>query len=205
MLRSLSRRVHAEDGTPASLERGDVPPKGDPPEARKLAEKARLKVVRDAAKKPTGAMELDGLTTLSGVPADARASRLGHRCALEWVLGRYEEGTPKDPTIRERFNTSRFAEHRERVIDLSCRVTTVSVETMRILAQMPAVTVWYGIKRCRDLSCSPAEDLSPLGRGREPRSGGRVRGRRCPRLNVVPCDGRRASPLRNGPASILPP
>jgi predicted helicase len=44
-----------------------------------------------------------------------------------------QEKTPKDPTIREKFNSYRFADHKERVIDLLMRVTRVSVETMEIV------------------------------------------------------------------------
>jgi predicted helicase len=40
-------------------------------------------------------------------------------------------------TIREKFNTYRFADYKEHVIDLLRRVTTVSVETMQIVRQMP--------------------------------------------------------------------
>jgi hypothetical protein len=47
-------------------------------------------------------------------------------------------GDPKDPTIRERFNTYRFADHKEKVIDLLRRVTRVSVETMTIVEAMKA-------------------------------------------------------------------
>jgi len=43
---------------------------------------------------------------------------------------------PKDPTIREKFNTYKFADYKEKVIDLIKRVTTVSVETMRIIKEM---------------------------------------------------------------------
>lgn len=137
----MDLHINFETVKPYTLKRKDVPPKGDRPEARKLAEKARLKVVKDADKNPTGAIELDGLTTLSGVPAEAWAYRLGNRSALEWVLERHKEATPKDPTIREKFNTYRFADHKERVIDLLQRVTTVSVETMRILGEMPGKTI----------------------------------------------------------------
>lgn len=137
----MGLHVGFETVDPYPLERVDVPPKGDTPEARALATRGRLKVVRDAAKVPTGAIELDGLTTLRGVPPAAWSYRLGNRSALEWVLERHKEGTPKDPTIRERFNTYRFADHKERVIDLLARVTTVSVETVRILGEMPPETV----------------------------------------------------------------
>jgi predicted helicase len=44
--------------------------------------------------------------------------------------------TPKDQTIRERFNTYSFADHKEKVIDLLKRVTRVSVETMEIVDSM---------------------------------------------------------------------
>ena len=40
---------------------------------------------------------------------------------------------PRDPTIRERFNTYRFADYKERVIDLLGRVCSVSVQTVHIV------------------------------------------------------------------------
>ena len=64
------------------------------------------------------------------------ATGLGSRSALEWVLDQYKEKKPKDPTIRERFNTYRFADHKERVIDLLQRVCAVSVKTMDIVDGM---------------------------------------------------------------------
>ena len=70
---------------------------------------------------------------MSGVPASAWRYLLGNRSALEWVLDQHKEKKPKDPTIREKFDTYRFADHKERVIDLLARVTTVRVETMRIV------------------------------------------------------------------------
>ena len=62
----------------------------------------------------------------------------GNRCAIDWVLDPYKEKKPKDPTIRAKFDTYRFADHKEKVIDLLARVTTVSVETMRIVNAMRA-------------------------------------------------------------------
>jgi predicted helicase len=79
---------------------------------------------------------LDSETQLSGIPAEAWTYRLGNRSALEWILDQYKEKSPKDPTIREKFNTYRFADHKERVIDLLMRVTRVSVETMEIVEAM---------------------------------------------------------------------
>ena len=64
--------------------------------------------------------------------------RLGNRSGLEWILDQYKERTPKDPTIREKFNTYRFADYKEKVIDLLARVARVSVETMEIISAMKA-------------------------------------------------------------------
>lgn len=76
------------------------------------------------------------MTTLEGVPKIAWEYRLGNRSALEWILDQYKEKKPKDPTIAARFNTYRFADYKEQVIDLLQRVCTVSVETMKIIHKM---------------------------------------------------------------------
>ena len=88
------------------------------------------------ADKERGTITLDERTTLSGVPAKAWEYRLGSRSALEWVLDQYKERKPRDPTIRERFNTYRFSDHKERVIDLLGRVCRVSVETVEVVDGM---------------------------------------------------------------------
>jgi predicted helicase len=57
--------------------------------------------------------------------------------ALKWILERYKEKKPKDPMIAEKFNTYRLWDYREQVIDLLYHVCTVSVETMKIVREMP--------------------------------------------------------------------
>ena len=86
-----------------------------------------------------GSIMLDSETTLRGVPAEVWAYKLGNRCAIDWVLDQHKEKKPKDPTIRERFDTYRFADYKEKVVDLLRRVTTVSVETVRITEAMKGV------------------------------------------------------------------
>lgn len=85
-----------------------------------------------------GSITLDSETTLRGVPPEAWAYKLGNRCAIDWVLDQHKEKKPKDPTIREKFDTYRFADHKEKVIDLLQRVTTVSVETVKVVQAMQA-------------------------------------------------------------------
>ncbi len=80
---------------------------------------------------------LDTDTELLGIPPIAWDYKLGNRSALEWILDQYKEKTPKDPTIRAKFNTYKFADYKEHVIDLLDRVCTVSIKTMEIIQQMP--------------------------------------------------------------------
>jgi hypothetical protein len=51
-------------------------------------------------------------------------------------IDRAKEKTPKDPTVREKFNTYRFADYKEKVIDLLMRVARVSIETTKIVEEM---------------------------------------------------------------------
>lgn len=85
-----------------------------------------------------GCITLDTETTLHGIPPEAWAYKLGNRSALEWVLDQYKEKKPKDPTIREKFDSYRFADYKDKVIDLLMRVTTVSVETVKVMQAMKA-------------------------------------------------------------------
>jgi predicted helicase len=87
-----------------------------------------------------GSITLDTETTLRGIPPAAWTYKLGNRCAIDWVLDQYKEKKPKDPTIREKFDTYRFADYKEKVIDLLMRVTTVSVETVKLVAAMHAAS-----------------------------------------------------------------
>lgn len=107
----------------------------DAEDAKSRAAGIPLKVMLKADK-TAGTIRLDSETTLSGIPPEAWEYRLGNRSGLEWILDQYKEKKPKDPTIREKFNTYRFADYKDHVIDLLTRVTTVSVETMAITEAM---------------------------------------------------------------------
>ena len=123
----MDLHLNYERVEPYPLEREDI----DPEETRK-AYKARLKACEEE-----GIIEVDTLTTLKGVPAAAWDYQLGTYSALGWVLERHKEKKPRDATIREKFNTYRFIDYKEDVIELLGRVCTVSVETMKIISEMP--------------------------------------------------------------------
>lgn len=99
----------------------------------KQAPKCILKSEPGTAPGQPGRIVIDSETVLAGVPNEAWSYRLGSRSAIDWVLDQHKEKKPKDPTIREKFDTYRFADHKERVIDLLARVARVSVETVALV------------------------------------------------------------------------
>nr|WP_254444656.1 type ISP restriction/modification enzyme [Anabaena sp. UHCC 0187] len=122
----MELHINYETITPYNLTRLDIPLKDN-----QKTPKAKLK-----ADKTKNSIILDDVTTLENIPKIAWEYMLGNRCALEWILDQYKEKKPKDPTIAEKFNTYRFADYKEIVIDLLMRVCTVSIETMEIIQQM---------------------------------------------------------------------
>lgn len=88
----------------------------------------------------SGRILVDTETTLSGVPPEAWEYKLANRSAIEWVLDQFKETKPKDRTIREKFDSYRFSDYKEIVIDLLKRVTTVSVETAKIIRAMKSAS-----------------------------------------------------------------
>jgi predicted helicase len=128
----LILHLNYETVEPYPLERGEREGKAATGSSVKVQPTVRL-----IARREQGIIEVDTATTLRGVPAEAWEYRLGTYSALEWILERYKEKKPKDSTIAEKFNTYRFADYKEQVIDLLMRVTTVSVETMKIVKEMP--------------------------------------------------------------------
>ena len=121
LTRGRSKDLFEEQAKPSAKREADSP-------------KPRLKAYKD-----NGIIELDTQTQLTGVPPLAWTYRLGNRSALEWVLDQQKEKKPSDPTIREKFDTYRFADYKEHVIDLLGRVTRVSVQTMGIVEEMRGV------------------------------------------------------------------
>ena len=78
---------------------------------------------------------------LRGVPRKAWEYQLGSRSALKWVLDQYKERKPRDPIIAAKFNTYKFADYKEQVIDLLRQVCTVSAKTVEIVGRM---AYWHG-------------------------------------------------------------
>jgi len=127
----LGLHISYETVEPFELTRVDAP---DPKRAEGTTPVVKLKSDPD-----NGVIVLDAETQLTGVPRAAWDYRLGNRSAIDWVLDQHKEKTPKDPTIREKFNTYRFADHKEAVVDLLGRVTAVSLRTVEIVEAMKSL------------------------------------------------------------------
>jgi predicted helicase len=119
------------DVAPWSIKRQDAKNEG----VRKAGMSPKL-ILR--AEKVCGSIVVDDETTLTHIPDGAWAYKLGNRCALDWVLDRFNERTPRDPTIAAKFNTYRFSDHKDRVIELIARIIRVSIETGKLLEEMGA-------------------------------------------------------------------
>ena len=132
----MDMHIGYETVEPFKLKRIDAGPSPEPSPSKRgegASERAEAPKPMLKADKEAGLIRLDSQTTLSGVPPEAWGYKLGNRSALEWILDQYKEKKPKDPTIREKFDTYRFADYKEKVIDLLMRVTRVSVETQAIV------------------------------------------------------------------------
>ncbi len=127
----LKLHIDYEKAKPFNLTRTDTP---SPKRAAGTHPKPKLKSIPD-----TGTIIVDEDTQLSGIPSAAWAYRLGNRSGIDWVLDQHKEKTPRDPTIRAKFNTYRLAEYKESMIALLAKVVTVSVETVAITEAMRAV------------------------------------------------------------------
>jgi len=131
--RLLDLHIGYAEQDPWLVKRSDVP--DERARAAGVAPKPILK-----AEPEDGVIRIDTETTLSDIPREAFDYKLGNRSGLAWILDQYKEKTPRDPTIREKFNTYRFADYKEHVIDLITRVTRVSVETVAITRAMEAAS-----------------------------------------------------------------
>lgn len=124
----MAMHIGYEDVSPWPVQRIDTP---NPKRAEGTHPKPALKSFPDQ-----GMVRVDEDTQITGIPPAAWDYRLGNRSAIDWVLDQHKEKTPRDPTIREKFNTYRFADYKESMIALLAKVVRVSVDTVAITSAM---------------------------------------------------------------------
>lgn len=126
----MKMHIDYEDVKPWKVKRVDTPSK----RAAKTPPKPKLKSTPE-----NGLVVIDEDTQVTGIPAEAWDYRLGNRSAIDWVLDQHKEKKPRDPTIREKFNTYKFADYKESMITLLAKVVRVSVDTVEITEAMKAL------------------------------------------------------------------
>ena len=80
--------------------------------------------------------------TVSGIPEAAHRYMLGSRSALEWILDRYQVKTDgPSGIVNDPNDWSREVGNHRYILDLIGKVTTVSVETMKIVDNLPPLRI----------------------------------------------------------------
>lgn len=108
--------------------------------------KLDLRVERMTISKDKTQLKYNGFLTLSGIPPEVYEYRLGNRSALEWVVDQYRVSTDARSDIVNDPNREGDPEY---IIRLIGQVTTVSLETVRLvreLSTLPMPTVDTGEK-----------------------------------------------------------
>jgi predicted helicase len=77
------------------------------------------------------------LITLRGIPAEAYDYRVNGKSAIEWIMDRYEVKVDKDSGIRDDPNL--WSEDPRYIVDLVARIVRVSIETMKIVDELPPI------------------------------------------------------------------
>src|SRR6476620_1415913 len=97
----------------------------------------RVEKMRWRSKTDRDAIIYNGKVTITGIPAKALDYMLGSRTALEWIIDRYQVKTDKSSGIVNDPNAW-CDEHDDPtyIVDLIKKVTTVSVETMKLVDQL---------------------------------------------------------------------
>ena len=121
--------LHCNFGNAAKYDLGRVDKKD-----RKTKPVLSFKKSKDSIK-----IIIDSATTLENVPLDVLEWKFKSKTPLEWILDFCKESKNKigprssnDEKVRQRFNTYRFEDHKEEVIIMLRRVTTVCIETVKL-------------------------------------------------------------------------
>ena len=104
----------------------------------KLGEKLDWRVTKMRLSKEKTSLIYNQFLTLSGIPPETYQYRLGNRSALEWVIDQYQVSTDKRSGIT---NDPNRDDDKEYILRLVGQVITVSLETVRIVKELPALGI----------------------------------------------------------------
>lgn len=102
----------------------------------------RVNKLSFGARKDRSSIIYNQRITLAGIPDEAYDYQVNGKSALEWIIDRYQVTTHKDSQITNDPNDyCREVGDPRYILDLIKRIVTVSVETMKIVAQLPALEI----------------------------------------------------------------
>jgi len=108
----------------------------------KIAEKNKVRLLLQK-EKDNIKIKIDDITTIENVPKEIFEYTFGSKNPIQWILEFYKESkneiskdSSDDESVRKRFSTYKFEEHKEQVITLLNKVTTVCVETVKLRNQL---------------------------------------------------------------------
>lgn len=112
------------------------------PDDGAMTRELRVEKMRFASKADHSSIVVNPYVTLSDIPEEAHRYQVNGRSALEWLIDRYQVKTDKasgivnDPNAwGEEHGDPRY------IVDLVARIVRVSVETVRIVENLPALGV----------------------------------------------------------------
>lgn len=100
-------------------------------------EKLNLRVEKMKLTKDKKGIVYNDFLTLTGIPEEAFDYRLGNRSALEWIIDQYQVSTDKRSGIT---NDPNRLDDPEYIVRLIGQVITVSVETSRLVKNLPSIS-----------------------------------------------------------------
>lgn len=102
----------------------------------------RVSKMSFGARKDRSSMVYNPRITLAGIPNGAFDYQVNGKSALEWIIDRYQVTTHKDSQITNDPNDyCREVGNPRYILDLIKRIVTVSVETNKIVANLPALEI----------------------------------------------------------------
>lgn len=131
-----------EREVPYWLEGLDIEPEGDPYEFFAVQ---KMRFARNGRTADRSTVIYNAAITLSGIPERAHRYMLGSRSAIEWIIDRYQVRTDRASGIVNDPNAwSREVGDPRYIIDLLARIVTVSLRTMQIVDNLPALAIREG-------------------------------------------------------------
>ena len=101
-------------------------------------EKLNWRVEKMRLTRDKRAIVYNDFLTLDGIPPETFAYRLGNRSALEWVIDQYKVSTDQRSGIT---NDPNREDEPDYIVKLLGKVVTVSLETQKLIAQLPPLQI----------------------------------------------------------------